>query len=128
MDTSKYAVLVRPLSKEDGGGYVAQVPDLPGCMSDGKTIAEAIENVEDAIPSWIKTAQEFGDPVPQPSRAENFSGKWVIRVPKSLHMKLAQQAAVEGVSLNALAIALLAEGLGERTRGANRLGNKARRR
>jgi antitoxin HicB len=70
----------------------------------------------DALRSWIGTAQEFGDPVPPPSRAqdETYSGRWNMRVPKSLHRRLAERAKAEGVSLNTLAVTLLAEGLGRR--------------
>jgi antitoxin HicB len=49
MVSLRYPVIVSPLSDEDGGGFLATVPDLPGCMSDGETPAEAIENVRDAI-------------------------------------------------------------------------------
>lgn len=108
----EYAVFVRKLLNEEGGGYFADVPDLPGCMSDGETPAEALENVEDAIGSWIEAAREDGRPIPEPSRPEDYSGKWLQRVPKSLHMRLAEQAKIEGVSLNMLTVTLLASGLG----------------
>ena len=68
MDPRAYPVIVRPLAPDDGGGFVAEVPDLPGCMSDGGTPAEAIENVQGAITSWIEAAEELGRPVPQPSK------------------------------------------------------------
>ncbi len=63
----EYPVLIEPLSAEDGGGFLATVPDLPGCMSDGETPEEAIVNVQDAIIGWIEAAQEMGRPVPAPS-------------------------------------------------------------
>ena len=63
----EYAVLIAPLSEEDGGGFSAVVPDLPGCMSDGDTPEAAIANVRDAIDSWIEAAEELGRPVPKPS-------------------------------------------------------------
>ena len=63
-----YCVSVGPLSLEEGGGFVARVPDLPGCMSDGETPAEALENAYDAIACWIDAARELGRPVPPPSR------------------------------------------------------------
>jgi predicted RNase H-like HicB family nuclease len=59
-----YAITIAPLSEEDGGGFVATVPDLPGCMSDGKTEFEAIENVRDAIAAWLEAAVENGRPIP----------------------------------------------------------------
>ena len=115
MKTSNaYPIMIRPLTEEDGGGYLAEVPDLPGCMGDGETIEEALHDVESAIHSWIQAAKEFGDPVPRPSIALNFSGQWRMRVPKHLHAALVLQAKEEGVSLNMLAATLLAEGIGKR--------------
>lgn len=63
----QYPVLIQPLSLEDGGGFMATVPDLPGCMSDGETPEEAIVNVQDAILTWIEAAEDMGHPVPPPS-------------------------------------------------------------
>ena len=113
-----YPFQVRPLAEEDGGGYLIEFPDLPGCVSDGATIEEAIANGADALQSWMATAREFGDPIPPPSQPsdEAYSGRWNMRVPKSLHRRLAERAKAEGVSLNTLAVTLLAEGPGRRTR------------
>ena len=113
-----YRFQVRPLTDEEGSGYLIEFPDLPGCLSDGETIEDAIENGADALRSWIETAREFGDPVPPPSRAsdEAYSGRWNMRVPRSLHRRLAERARAEGVSLNTLAVTLLAEGMGRRAR------------
>lgn len=63
-----YFVSVGPLSEEDGGGFVARVPDLPGCLSDGETPEEALINAYDAIACWIEAARDQGRPVPPPSR------------------------------------------------------------
>jgi antitoxin HicB len=63
-----YPVLIEPLSEEDGGGFVALVPDLPGCMSDGETAEEALAHIQDAIVSWIEEARALGRTIPQPSR------------------------------------------------------------
>jgi antitoxin HicB len=107
-----YPFQVRPLTDEEGGGYLIEFRDLPGCLSDGETIEDAIRNGPDAVRSWIETAREFGDPVPPPSRAsdEAYSGHWNMRVPKSLPRRLAERAKAAGVSLNTLAVTLLAEG------------------
>ncbi|WP_142521400.1 type II toxin-antitoxin system HicB family antitoxin [Pseudorhizobium endolithicum] len=67
----RFSVVVSPLAPEDGGGFLATVPDLPGCMSDGETPQQAISNVQDAIESWIEAAHETGRPIPQPSRHLN---------------------------------------------------------
>ena len=106
-----YSVTVEPLSLADGGGFLARVPELPGCVASGDTAEAALLDARDAIRAWILTAREFGDPVPPPSSALSYSGKWLQRVPKTLHRRLADQARREGVSLNQLATALLAQGL-----------------
>jgi antitoxin HicB len=63
----EYPVVIQPLKDEDGGGFIATVPDLPGCMSDGETPDEALLNVQDAIAAWIEAAQDMGHKVPKPS-------------------------------------------------------------
>lgn len=65
-----YAVTIRPLAGVDGGGFVALVPDLPGCMSDGETPQEALANAQDAIACWIEAAHDLGRPVPEPTPEE----------------------------------------------------------
>jgi antitoxin HicB len=62
----EYPVVLRPLSTDDGGGWVAIVPDLPGCMTDGATAHEALENAADAIEEWKVAARDMGRPVPHP--------------------------------------------------------------
>jgi antitoxin HicB len=68
MRSLEYPVIVSPLSEDDGGGFLATVPDLPGCMSDGETPAEAIENVQDAIEEWLDLARKLGREIPTPSK------------------------------------------------------------
>lgn len=68
MNDLTYPVVITPLTAEDGGGFAATVPDLPGCMSDGETPEEALGNVRDAIEAWIEMARELGHAVPEPSR------------------------------------------------------------
>ncbi|MEI8295114.1 MAG: toxin-antitoxin system HicB family antitoxin [Alphaproteobacteria bacterium] len=112
-----YPFNVRHLSEEEGSGYLAEALDLNGCMADGETIEEAIHNLEDAINSWIRTAQELGHPVPPPSDDQQFSGKWVVRTPKNIHHRLVDMAKRQGVSLNTLTVSFLAEGLGNKLAG-----------
>jgi predicted RNase H-like HicB family nuclease len=68
MSSLKYSVLVAPLPLEDGGGFLATVPDLPGCMSDGESPQEALANAQDAIESWLEAARDMGRNIPPPSR------------------------------------------------------------
>jgi antitoxin HicB len=112
-DQLKYPFEIRSLSKEEGGGYLISFPDLPGCISDGETIEAAIKNGIDAMNSWISTSKEFNDPIPEPSSSQ-ASGRFVQRLPKSLHVRLAERAKQEGVSMNALVTAIIAESIGKR--------------
>lgn len=64
----EYRIHIQPLSKEDGGGYLATVPDLPGCMSDGETPEEAAHNVQDAMKAWLDENARLGRPAPVPTR------------------------------------------------------------
>lgn len=115
-----YAHIVSPLSTTDGGGFLITFPDLPGCMSDGETEAEAVENGRDAFIAVVSALHDMGREIPAPSfgpddaTAPGASGKFVARVPKSIHAKLTARAKAEGVSLNSLVLAFLAEGLGRR--------------
>jgi predicted RNase H-like HicB family nuclease len=69
MNVHQYEVDIIPLAVEQGGGFHAVVPELPGCMSDGETPQEALANAYDAIACWIEAAEEMGRAVPRPSRA-----------------------------------------------------------
>lgn len=109
----EYPFTMRHLSQEEGGGFLIEFPDLPGCMSDGETIEEAIKNGKDAIKAWIETAKEMNRSIPKPGELESQSGKWVQRVPKSIHLRLVQRAKEEGVSLNTLVITMIAESLAD---------------
>jgi antitoxin HicB len=114
MKTSRidYPFEIRPLSKEEGGGYSITFPDLPGCFSDGATPEEAINNGRDALESWLAVAREFGDELAKPF--SNVSGRFVQRVPRSLHAQLIARAKIEGVSLNTLVVSIVSQGLGQR--------------
>lgn len=114
-----YAHIVGPLGEEEGGGFLITFPDLPGCMADGATIEEAIRNGRDAFQSWISAWLDEGRPVPEPAftpedaTAGEASGRFITRVPRSVHSRLTAKAKAEGVSLNTLVVALLSEGLGK---------------
>lgn len=63
----EYEVSIGPLARSDGGGFLARVPALPGCIADGETPEDALENAYDAIDCWIEAAVELGREVPPPS-------------------------------------------------------------
>jgi antitoxin HicB len=98
------------IEADPAGGYVGSIPELPGCITQGETRAEILEMLEDAKEAWISTALADGMEIPEPLREEAFSGRFNLRIPKSLHKRLAMRAKEEGVSLNQLAMYLLANG------------------
>jgi antitoxin HicB len=113
-DISQYPFEIRPLSEEDGGGYLISFTDFSECISDGDTIAEAIENGMDALQETIAALESLGMPVPEPGSGGTYSGKFIQRVPKSLHARLVLRARQEGISMNTLVTSILIEGLGKR--------------
>ena len=117
METPRYPFEITLLSEEDGPGYCITFPDLPGCMSDGATMEEAIRNGADAEKAWLAAAAKWGDTIAAPGQGPHKTGEFRTRVPKSLHARLARQAEIEGVSMNTLTVALLAEGLGRKQAG-----------
>lgn len=106
-----YDIRVRRLREEEGSGWLAEIPLLPGCMSDGETAEEAIANLEDAKRCWIETCIALGREVPEPV-PEEFSGQLRIRMPKSLHKALSERAKEENVSLNQFIVCQLARAVG----------------
>ena len=110
-----YPVEIRPLSDDDGGGFIAIVPDLPGCMSDGETMDQALHEVVDAIESWISVAKEFGDPIPVPDVLATSNHliprDMVAKIPAELYAKLSMKAKQDGVSLDTFILNKLSEAL-----------------
>jgi antitoxin HicB len=106
-----YPFELRPLSTEEGGGFLISFPDFNECIADGETIDEAIAEGQSALAAVIVTLQEKGLPIPKPGSFGAYSGKFVQRIPKSLHARLQSRARIEGVSINTLATSYIAEGL-----------------
>ena len=108
---TNYPLEICPLNADEGGGWLASFPDLPGCMGDGATPEAAITDAYEAAAAWLAVAQAQGDAIPQPS-AGGESGRFVARLPKSLHTRLVARAEQEGVSMNTLVVSLIAQGVG----------------
>lgn len=89
-----------------------ELPELPGCLTQGETLEEAYAMAEDAKKAWILDALEQGEKIPVPEAEDNYSGRFNIRIPKSLHKKLAENAAREKVSLNQYVLYQLARSVG----------------
>jgi len=105
-----YPYLVMP---DPDGGYVIRFPDLPGCMTQVETADEIAPMADEIRALWIETAFDEGIDIPLPSGSNEYSGKFIVRVPRSLHRALAETAEREGASLNAYVTTLLARGVGE---------------
>lgn len=93
----------------DDGSFFIEFPDLKGCMTQVENASEIGEMAEEIRTLWLETVYEQGLPIPEPATQSEYSGKFVVRLPKSLHRDLAIAAEREGVSLNAYVAYVLAE-------------------
>lgn len=105
-----YKIEVTP---DEDGGFNASIPALKGCVAFGETIEEVHQVITEVKQNWIEIALEKGWQIPEPISEETkkYSGKYVVRLPRYLHRKLAEMAETEGTSLNQLSVAFLAEGV-----------------
>ena len=94
------------------GGYVVEIEDLPGCMSQGETVKEAVEMINEARQLWLESAYEDGQDIPLPRGVDEYSGKFIVRFPRTLPRKLDQMADREGVSLNQFLVPTLSHAVG----------------
>lgn len=105
MDLDRYSTEI--FWDEDDQGYIALARELPGCSAFGTSKEDALRELKHAMKAWIESAEKAGNPVPEPAKRPEFSGKLMVRMPKSLHAKLAASAGGEGVSLNQYVVSLL---------------------
>jgi predicted RNase H-like HicB family nuclease len=96
------------LQYDPDGYWIAEHPELPGCKADGETTQEALSSLDISRGLWIESRLATGLEVPEPQEAPEYSGKFVLRIPKSLHRDLANEAEAEGVSLNCFVSNILA--------------------
>lgn len=88
------------LIREDDVTWFARVKELRGCMTEGDGAEDAVEMLQDAMRGWLEVALEEGLEIPEPASAPDYSGRFNLRVARSLHRDLAIAAEREGVSLN----------------------------
>jgi predicted HicB family RNase H-like nuclease len=106
-----YGRLVIP---EDDGTYRGEILEFPGCIATGNSASETLASLEEVARDWLEAALECGQNVPEPVETSGFSGRLVLRLPKSLHKKAARIAERDGISLNQFIMVGLAEYVGER--------------
>ncbi|HWQ77731.1 MAG TPA: type II toxin-antitoxin system HicB family antitoxin [Anaerovoracaceae bacterium] len=104
---------IEVIKDEAEGGYVASYPLLKGCITCAKDIATAVAMLEDAKREWIVAALEDGVNIPEPDCDERYSGQFKLRIPKSLHRKLADESKREGISMNQYCLYLLSKNSSE---------------
>lgn len=92
---------------KDEGGFVVTYPDLPGCITCGKTLESAVANAADAKKAWLEAALEEGIEIQEPDSLEDYSGQFKLRIPRSLHRMLAEHSKREGISMNQYCVYLL---------------------
>lgn len=102
-----YTIEITP----DEGTYFIKVKELDGCMSIGDTRSDALVMIEDAMREWLTVAIEdnLDIPLPEAMQVDRYSGKFPLRIPKTLHRKLAENADKDGTSLNQYMVMLLSE-------------------
>lgn len=103
-----YTRLVQELNDESGHYFYGRVLELDGCQSTGSTLEELYEDLSEAMEGYIEVKLENNLPIPIPEKPTDYSGKFNVRLPKSLHQRLVIEADKEGVSLNQLVLYKLA--------------------
>jgi len=107
-----HILLVRDQDSDGNVGWVASVEELRGCLSQGDTPEEAASMIYEAMGAWLGVALAHGDPIPEPRPEPSFSGRFLVRLPATLHEALDRGAKREGVSLNQYVSTLLAGAIG----------------
>ncbi|MCH4890672.1 type II toxin-antitoxin system HicB family antitoxin [Acidaminobacter sp. JC074] len=102
----KYKLVI---TEDDDGSYYAEYPDLKGCMSVGESIEDVTYSIQDAKTAWLETALENNIDIPLPKSEDDYSGSFRLRIPKSLHKALADEAKQEGISMNQYCLYLLSK-------------------
>ncbi len=103
-----YTRLVQEMNDESGHYFYGRILELDGCQTTADNLSELYENLNEIMESYLEIKMENNLPIPIPTTAEKYSGKFVVRLPKTLHQRLAVEANKEGVSLNQLVLYKLA--------------------
>ena len=83
--TLPYTTIIEPINDESGFYYMGRIMEFEGCMTDGDTKEETLQNLQEAMELWIETKLSNGFEVPEPIADTGVSGKFTLRLPKTLH-------------------------------------------
>jgi antitoxin HicB len=124
LDLPYHVSVVRDENERSKAGWTARIEELPACTASAASPEEAVHRVRKAMESWISTALEQGEEIPEPRSGSTSSGRLLVRMPKTLHGQLARAAEHEGVSLNQFITSSLASAVA--WRGLHRTSNNSR--
>ena len=114
---------IRIVWSDEDEGYIATSPEFEDLSAFGTSAGEAIAELESVVRLAIETYRDSGWSLPEPKRVHEHSGQLRVRLPKSLHARLADEAERDGVSLNTLIVTYLSERIGE-AGASRRIGNQ----
>lgn len=103
----------RSVIPQPDGSFHAEILEFPGCIATGETPEEAYRVLEEVAESWIEASIEVGRTIPPPLESHDYSGKTVVRMPRSLHRKAAIVAQRNGVSLNHFIVSAIGVAIGQ---------------
>lgn len=97
---------------EETGTFTAEILEFPGCIAQGNSVKEVYSRIENAAMSWIDAALDSGHEIPEPVSTNEFGGKVLLRLPRSVHRQITLTAERENTSLNQFILSAISEKLG----------------
>jgi predicted HicB family RNase H-like nuclease len=104
-----YTRLVQEINDESGHYFYGRILELDGCQSNADTLEDLYEGLNEAMEGYLEVKLENKLAIPLPDTSEAYSGRFNVRLPKSLHHRLAVEASKEGISLNQLVLYKLSQ-------------------
>lgn len=105
---------IRRLLPDETGGYVSSIQEFPGCIAEGDTADDAINNLNNAAASWVEAALSSGYEIRDPVSYMGYSGKIALRIPRGLHKQVAELAELEESSINQLLTTAISQYMGSK--------------
>jgi predicted RNase H-like HicB family nuclease len=102
------------LPDRDTGTFTARILEFSGCVAQGDTVEEAYARLESAAEAWLEAALALGQSIPTPVEDQSYSGRVLVRLPRSLHRQAVEAARGDATSLNQFIVTAVAVRVGER--------------